>query len=103
MHENMTLDVATLETLRRQHPAWRLLVADWAPLVASFLHRVFVQPNVRSMPQAELAEAYPLRIQVGRAACCAPCGDDGESEAGTWCARAACTPYDWAPGLCDTP
>ena len=73
MHEHMTLDVATLETLRRQHPAWRLLVADSAPLVASFLHRVFVQPNVRSMPQAELAEAledtlFALREQRGEGA-----------------------------------
>lgn len=68
----MALDVATLETMRRQHPAWRLLLADSAPLVASFLHRVFVQPNVRSLPQAELAEAledtlFALREQRGEA------------------------------------
>ena len=43
----MQLDYATLEMQRRQHPAWRLLAADSAPLVASFLHRVFVVPNVR--------------------------------------------------------
>jgi len=30
----MTLDHATLEAMRRQHPAWRLLVAESAPLVA---------------------------------------------------------------------
>lgn len=31
------MDYATLETLRRRHPAWRLLAADYAPLVrASF-------------------------------------------------------------------
>ncbi len=53
----MTLDIDTLETLRRQYPAWRLLVADSAPLVASFLHRVFVLPNLRVMAQADLAEA----------------------------------------------
>ena len=41
----MSLDFDTLESLRRQHPAWRLLQADSAALVASFLHRVFVLTN----------------------------------------------------------
>jgi len=36
----MSLDHSTLTTLRQQHPAWRLLAAEHAPLVASFLHRV---------------------------------------------------------------
>jgi hypothetical protein len=66
----MTLDHATLEAMRRQHPAWRLLAADSAPLVASFLHRAFVVPNVRTMGQADLAEAledtlFALREQRG--------------------------------------
>ncbi len=52
----MTLDFATLALLRRNHPAWRLLCSDHAPLVASFLHRVFIAPNVRIMAQADLAE-----------------------------------------------
>lgn len=39
------------------HPAWRLLASPHAPLVASFLHRVFVAPNVRVMSEADLAEA----------------------------------------------
>lgn len=51
------LDYATLDLLRQHHPAWRLLRADHAPLIASFLHRVFVQPNRRVIAQAELAEA----------------------------------------------
>lgn len=50
------MDYATLESLRKNHPAWRLLLADSAPLVASFLHRSFVAPNVRVMAQADLAE-----------------------------------------------
>jgi len=41
--------------LRANSPAWRLLRADSAPLVLSFLHRVFVEENVRSIPAAELA------------------------------------------------
>ena len=53
----MSLDYGTLEALRRQHPAWRLLAAEHAPLVASFLHRAFIAPNVRVMAQTELVEA----------------------------------------------
>lgn len=56
--------------MRRQHPAWRLLAADSAALVASFLHRVFIIPNVRVMAQADLVEAlndtlYGLRERLG--------------------------------------
>lgn len=66
----MTLDFAALDTLRIHHPAWRLLRSDYAALVASFLHRVFVAPNVRVMAAADLAEAledelYALRQQLG--------------------------------------
>jgi hypothetical protein len=66
----LTLDYATLDTLRTLHPAWRLLRADHAPLVVSFLHRVFVAPNVRMMAAADLAEAledelFALRERLG--------------------------------------
>ena len=69
----MTLDFATLDALRTHHPAWRLLRSDHAPLVASFLHRVFVAPNVRVMAAADLAEVledtlYDLRLHLGEAA-----------------------------------
>lgn len=53
----MSIDFATLDLLRQRHPAWRLLRSDHAPLVASFLHRVFIVPNVRLMMQSDLAEA----------------------------------------------
>ena len=43
-----------LEKLKQTHPTLRLLVADNAPLIISFLHRVFIQPNQRSLPQTEL-------------------------------------------------
>ena len=49
------MDYRSLEALAQQHPAWRLLRADHAPLIASFLHRVFVASNVRTLPQPELA------------------------------------------------
>lgn len=66
----MNLDYTTLDTLRRQHPAWRLLAAEHVVLVASFLHQVFIAPNVRVMAQADLAEAledtlFGLRERLG--------------------------------------
>lgn len=69
----MTLDFNTLDALRTHHPAWRLLRSDHAPLVASFLQRVFVAPNVRVMAAADLAERltdelYALRLHLGETA-----------------------------------
>ncbi len=66
----MNLDFATLDALRTHHPAWRLLRSDHAPLVASFLQRIFIAPNVRVMAAADLAEAledqlYELRKRLG--------------------------------------
>jgi flagellar motility protein MotE (MotC chaperone) len=60
----------TLASLREHHPAWRLLAAQHAPMIASFLHRVFVAPNVRAMHEADLAEAledelFTLRERLG--------------------------------------
>ncbi|QSQ14832.1 DUF3375 domain-containing protein [Myxococcus landrumensis] len=67
------MDFATLETLRLKHPAWRLLVAGNASLIASFLHRVFVASNAREVPQRELAlrledHLHVLREQRGETA-----------------------------------
>ncbi|WP_116140170.1 DUF3375 domain-containing protein [Trinickia diaoshuihuensis] len=66
----MPLDYPTLDALRTRHPAWRLLRSDHAPLAVSFLHRVFVAPNVRVLAAPVLAEAledelYALREQLG--------------------------------------
>ncbi len=66
----MALDYSTLDLLRQNHPAWRLLRAQHTPLVASFLHRVFIAPNVRTLAQADLVEAledelFALRSQLG--------------------------------------
>ncbi|MFN8876624.1 MAG: DUF3375 domain-containing protein [Gemmatimonadota bacterium] len=64
------MDYAMLTSLRDRHPAWRLLASPHAPLLASFLHRVFVAPNVRTIPEANLAEAledelFSLRESLG--------------------------------------
>ena len=56
--------------LRGNSPAWRLLCADNAPLVLSFLHQVFVSENMRSISATELAsklddELYTLNERLG--------------------------------------
>ncbi|BBL60702.1 DUF3375 domain-containing protein [Methylomonas koyamae] len=66
----MSLDYTTLELLKQNHPAWRLLRSDHAPLIAGFLHRAFVAPNQRLLAQADLAEAledelFGLRERLG--------------------------------------
>src|SRR3972149_3544412 len=66
----MNLDYATLDSMRMNHPAWRLLRSPHAPLIASFLHRVFIIPNVRVIAQSDLSEAledelFILREQHG--------------------------------------
>lgn len=49
------MDHDSLERLRQSHPAWRILVADHAPLVLSFLALAFIQPNRRAIPGPEIA------------------------------------------------
>jgi flagellar motility protein MotE (MotC chaperone) len=66
----MALDYFTLDSLRQNHPAWRLLASAHAPLIVSFLHKAFILPNVRIIAQADLAEAledelFALREQLG--------------------------------------
>ena len=62
----MPLDYVTLDLLRQNHPAWRLLRALHAPLIAGFLHRVFIVPNVRTLSQADLVEALEDELFVLR-------------------------------------
>ncbi len=64
------MDYATLELLRLEHPAWRLLRSDNAALVVNFLHRVFIAGNAREIAQPDLAEAledelFDLRERLG--------------------------------------
>ena len=70
MEPPINLDYITLDALRRQHPAWRLLAAEHAPLIGSFLQRAFIGPNVRVMAQSDLAETledtlFGLRERLG--------------------------------------
>lgn len=64
------MDYFTLDNLSRNHGGWRLLRSEHAPLVAGFLHRAFVEPNVRVMGRADLAELledelFALRDSLG--------------------------------------
>jgi Protein of unknown function (DUF3375) len=64
------MDFQTLEALRMGHPAWRLFRADHGPLIASFLDRIFLKPNVRQMPESDLArhlddDLFKLRRELG--------------------------------------
>jgi len=45
-----------LERLKKTHPSWRLLTADSAPLVISFLVWVFIDGNIRSIRESLLEE-----------------------------------------------
>jgi len=65
-HFIMELDFATVDGLRRNHPAWRLLAAEHAALIISFLNRVYLKPNIRGLEQARLVslledELFSLR------------------------------------------
>lgn len=50
------LSYDSLQVLQKEHPAWRLLRSDHAPLVASFLNRVFISPNIRVLSEPDLVE-----------------------------------------------
>ncbi|MDQ3764621.1 MAG: DUF3375 domain-containing protein [Actinomycetota bacterium] len=59
-----------LESLRKNSPAWKLLRADNASFVLSFLRKVFVDDNVRSIASTELIsrlddELYALNERLG--------------------------------------
>lgn len=56
------MDFDALETLRDKHPAWRLLRAQNAPLVLSFLGGHFVEGNHGATPTSQLAGALEDRL-----------------------------------------
>lgn len=51
----MALDYHDLVSMRSSHPAWRLMTADNAPLIASFLDRAFREENRRQLSESELS------------------------------------------------
>lgn len=43
-----------LQNIRKHNPAWRLLYIDNAPLILSFLYKVFIKTNQRSLHYSEI-------------------------------------------------
>lgn len=67
----MSSDYQTLEALRQNHPAWRLLASPHAPLMVSFFQKVFLERNARVLDQSDLIEAledelFHLRELLGQ-------------------------------------
>lgn len=50
----MALDYYDLQSMRKNHPAWRLLTADNAPLIAGFLDAAFREENLRTVSESDL-------------------------------------------------
>lgn len=62
------MDHDSLERLKQTHPAWRLLLADNAPLILGFLHLVFSRSDRRAVAAPELTghlEAYLDQLREG--------------------------------------
>lgn len=65
-----TVQYDELAHVQAQHPAWGLLRASHAPLILSFLGRVFVEDNTGGQPVSLLAglledELYALNLRLG--------------------------------------
>ena len=67
------MDYWTLADLRKTHSGWRLLAAEHAPLIVSFLSASFTTSNVRTLAQGELVarledHLFQLRERKGNEA-----------------------------------
>jgi flagellar motility protein MotE (MotC chaperone) len=60
------ISIDEITWLRANSPAWRLLRAENAPLVLSFLHRVFVQGNARAVPAPDLEALLDDELYASR-------------------------------------
>lgn len=58
------MDFETIEVLQERHPAWRLLRAQHAPLVLSFLGRHFVDGGAGATPASRLTEALDEHLDA---------------------------------------
>lgn len=64
------IDYRSLDVLRQNHPGWKLLNADHAALVISFLHRAYIRPNARTISESALIlqledYLFALRRELG--------------------------------------
>jgi hypothetical protein len=86
---------------RRNNAAWRLLVAENAPLILGFLDRVFLTPNVRQMPSPELVDALDDHLWALRAADAEVYPKDAEAYLGDWVEKKWLR--RWYPASTDVP
>ncbi len=66
----MDFDYSHVRALYTLHPAWKLLRSDHAPLIITFLRRVFINRAVRALSETTLAslledELYQIRQYSG--------------------------------------
>lgn len=66
----MSLAYNDILQLHKSHPGWRLLRAENAPLIISFLNKAFIEPNIRQISQSDLISRlddtlYALRQSEG--------------------------------------
>ena len=51
-----SIDFDSLKELRQKNSSWKLMTAENAPLVISFLNEAFILPNRRTLPESTLSE-----------------------------------------------
>ena len=64
MRHKQELSFEYLSQLRKYHAAWRLLAADSAAFVASFLYKTFILNNRRSISNSDLTDELENHIYV---------------------------------------
>lgn len=64
MAHTMNLDFPTTSTLIRNNAALKLLRSDHAPLIISFLSRMFIIPGANDIPESVLVEALDDELHV---------------------------------------
>lgn len=60
----MTLDFAASSSLIRNNSALKLLRSDHAPLIISFLNRMFIAPGVNDIPESVLVDALEDELHM---------------------------------------
>ena len=65
-----TVEYEYIKSLKSNNPALRVISSESAPLVLSFFHKVFIEPNRRSIPHQDLLslledELFRLRESYG--------------------------------------
>jgi hypothetical protein len=61
-----SLERATLQRLRETNPAWRLLAANNAPFIISFLHQAFLAANTRTASLQSLTASLDDHLHLAR-------------------------------------